>query len=89
VSHYSDLVAKASALGINISRNAEAAIIKAFEEAEKAMIGDEICEAARLQAKWWQSSAYLSPSSASSIPTKTATIQHDLFVNPSRRGRAI
>jgi antitoxin CcdA len=43
----SDLVAKASALGINISRTAEAAIIKAFEEAEKANIRAEIREAAR------------------------------------------
>lgn len=43
----SDLVAKASALGINISRTAEAAVIKAFEEAEKAKIRAEIREAAR------------------------------------------
>jgi antitoxin CcdA len=43
----SDLAAKASALGINISRTAEAAIIKAFEEAEKANIREEIREAAR------------------------------------------
>jgi antitoxin CcdA len=43
----SDLVAKASAVGINISRTAEAAIIKAFEEAEKARIHEEIREAAR------------------------------------------
>jgi antitoxin CcdA len=42
-----DLVAKASALGINISRTAEAAIIKAFEEAEKARIREEIREAAQ------------------------------------------
>jgi antitoxin CcdA len=43
----SDLVAKASALGINISRTAEAAIVKAFEEAEKANIREEIRGAAR------------------------------------------
>ena len=43
----SDLVAKASAHGINISRTAEAAIIKAFVEAEKAKIREEIREAAR------------------------------------------
>jgi post-segregation antitoxin (ccd killing protein) len=43
----SDLVAKASALGINISRTAEVAVIKAFEEAEKAKIREEIREAAR------------------------------------------
>lgn len=42
-----DLVAKASALGINISRTAEAAIIKAFEEAERAKIREEMREAAR------------------------------------------
>ena len=43
-----DLVAKASALGINISRTSEAAIIKAFEEAEKAKIREEIREAVRM-----------------------------------------
>lgn len=43
-----DLVAKASALGINISRTAEAAIIKAFEEAETAKIREEIREAVRM-----------------------------------------
>jgi len=37
-----DLVAKASALGINISRTAEAAIIRAFEAAEKARIQQEV-----------------------------------------------
>ena len=46
-----DLVAKASALGINISRTAEAAIIKAFEEAEKARIREEIREAAQFTDK--------------------------------------
>lgn len=44
----SDLVARASALGINISRTAEAAIIQAFETAEKANIREEIREATRL-----------------------------------------
>jgi len=44
----SDLVAKASALGINISRTAEAAIVAAFEAAEKAKIREEIREAVRL-----------------------------------------
>ena len=44
----SDLVAKASALGINISRTAEAAVIQAFEAAEKAKIREEIREAARM-----------------------------------------
>ena len=43
-----DLVAKASALGINISRTAEAAVIRAFEEAEKAKIREEIREATRM-----------------------------------------
>jgi antitoxin CcdA len=43
-----DLVAKASALGINISRTAEAAVAKAFEEAEKAKIREEIREAVRM-----------------------------------------
>jgi antitoxin CcdA len=42
-----DLVAKASALGINISRTAEAALIQAFEAVERAKIREEICEAAR------------------------------------------
>src|SRR5690242_9923909 len=42
-----DLSVNASALGINISRTAEAAIIKAFEEAEKAKIHEEMREAAR------------------------------------------
>jgi antitoxin CcdA len=44
----SDLVAKAQALGINISRIAEAAIIQAFETAEKAKIREEIREATRM-----------------------------------------
>ena len=43
-----DLVAKASALGINISRTAEAAVIQAFETAEKAKIREEIREAVRI-----------------------------------------
>jgi antitoxin CcdA len=43
-----DLAAKASALGINISRTAEAAIIQAFETAEKAKIREEIREAVRI-----------------------------------------
>jgi antitoxin CcdA len=43
-----DLVAKAAALGINISRTAEAAVIRAFEEAEKARIREEIREAMRM-----------------------------------------
>jgi antitoxin CcdA len=43
-----DLVAKASALGINISRTAEAAVIQAFEAAEKAKIFEEIREATRI-----------------------------------------
>jgi antitoxin CcdA len=43
-----DLVAKASALGINISRTAEAAIIQAFEAVERAKIRGEIREATRM-----------------------------------------
>ena len=43
-----DLVAKASALGINISRTAETAVIQAFEAAEKARIRDEIHAATRM-----------------------------------------
>jgi len=43
-----DLVAKAAALGINISRTAEAAVIRAFEEAERAKIREEIHEATRI-----------------------------------------
>jgi antitoxin CcdA len=43
----SDLVAKAAALGINISRTAEAALIQAFESAEKERIRGEIREASR------------------------------------------
>ena len=44
----SDLVAKASAIGINISRTAETAVIQAFEAAEKARIRGEIREATRM-----------------------------------------
>jgi post-segregation antitoxin (ccd killing protein) len=44
----SDLVAKASALGINISRTAETALIEAFEAVEKERIREEIREAARI-----------------------------------------
>jgi post-segregation antitoxin (ccd killing protein) len=43
-----DLVAKASPLAINISRTAEAAIIQAFEAAEKAKTLEEIREAVRI-----------------------------------------
>ena len=43
-----DLAANASALGINISRTAEAAVIQAFEAAEKAKIREEIREATRM-----------------------------------------
>jgi post-segregation antitoxin (ccd killing protein) len=43
-----DLVAKAAALGINISRTAETAVIQAFEAAEKARIREEIREAVRI-----------------------------------------
>jgi antitoxin CcdA len=43
-----DLVAKAAALRINISRTAEAAIVQAFEAAEKAKILEEIREAVRM-----------------------------------------
>jgi post-segregation antitoxin (ccd killing protein) len=42
-----DLVARSAAHGINISRVAEAALVAAFEEAEKAKIREEIGEAAR------------------------------------------
>jgi antitoxin CcdA len=37
-----DLVARAAAHGINISRVAEAALVRAFEEAERARIREEI-----------------------------------------------
>jgi antitoxin CcdA len=43
-----DLVAKVSALGINISRTAEAAVVLAFEAAEKARIREEISAAVRI-----------------------------------------
>jgi post-segregation antitoxin (ccd killing protein) len=43
-----DLAAKASALGINISRTAESAIVQAFEAAEKARIREEVREATRM-----------------------------------------
>jgi post-segregation antitoxin (ccd killing protein) len=42
-----DLVARSAAHGINISRVAEAALIAAFEAAEKAKIREEMQEAAR------------------------------------------
>ena len=44
-----DLVARAAAHGINISRVAEAALMGAFEEAERAKIREEIhdCRAIR------------------------------------------
>jgi post-segregation antitoxin (ccd killing protein) len=42
-----DLVARSAAHGINISRVAEAALISAFEAAEKNKIREEIREAAR------------------------------------------
>jgi len=44
----SDLVAKASALGINISRTAEAAVIAAFEAMEKEKIREELREGIRM-----------------------------------------
>jgi post-segregation antitoxin (ccd killing protein) len=42
-----DLVARSAAHGINISRIAEAALVVAFEEAERAKIHEEMCEASR------------------------------------------
>jgi post-segregation antitoxin (ccd killing protein) len=42
-----DLVARSAAHRINISRVAEAALVAAFEQAEKAKIQEEIREAAR------------------------------------------
>jgi post-segregation antitoxin (ccd killing protein) len=42
-----DLVARAASHGINISRIAEAALITAFEAAEKAKIREELVEDAR------------------------------------------
>ncbi|WP_428493309.1 type II toxin-antitoxin system CcdA family antitoxin [Rhodopila sp.] len=42
-----DLVARSAAHGINISRVAEAALVAAFEQAEKAKIREEIREASR------------------------------------------
>lgn len=44
----SNLVAKASALGINISWTAEAAVIQAFEAAEKERIREEIRQATKM-----------------------------------------
>ena len=43
-----DLVARAAALGINISRTAEAAVIQVFEAAERAKIREEVREAVRI-----------------------------------------
>lgn len=43
-----ELVAKTSALGINISRTAEIAVIQAYKAAEKARIWKEIREAMRM-----------------------------------------
>jgi len=52
-----DLVARSAAHGINISRVAEAALVVAFEEAEKAKIREEIREVARftdeIVRKYW------------------------------------
>lgn len=42
-----DLVARSAAHGINISRIAEAALVTAFEQAEKVKIREEIREATR------------------------------------------
>jgi antitoxin CcdA len=42
-----DLVARSAAHGINISRVAEAALVRAFEEAERAKIREEIQAAMR------------------------------------------
>lgn len=44
----SDLAAKATALGINLSRTAEAAIAAAFTELEREQIKAEIAEAVRI-----------------------------------------
>lgn len=43
-----DLAEKASALGINLSRTAEAAIATAFTERERERIKEEIAEAVRI-----------------------------------------
>ena len=83
-----DLAARASALGINISRTAEAAVIQAFEAAEKAKILEEIREAARITDDLVARHGIPFPTSACSTPMKR-TMQHDLFVNPSRERRAM
>ena len=79
-----DLVAKASALGINISRTAEAAVIQAFEAAEKAKIREEIREATRMADESWPNHGMpFDDLACRRLRRKTATMQHDLFANPS------
>jgi post-segregation antitoxin (ccd killing protein) len=58
-----DLVARSAAHGINISRVAEAALITAFEAAEKAAIREEMREAARFTAEYVAEHGYPFPES--------------------------
>jgi antitoxin CcdA len=85
-----DLVARASALGINISRTAEAAIIEAFEAAEKATILEELREATRMVDEYVAIHG-MPPSTTGRTklcPPMTPIMQHDLYANPNARSRS-
>jgi post-segregation antitoxin (ccd killing protein) len=58
-----DLAARSAALGINISRVAEAALIAAFEATEKAAIQQEISQAARFTDEYVAEHGYPFPQS--------------------------
>lgn len=58
-----DLVARSAAHGINISRVAEAALIAAFEDAEKAKIREELQQDAKWVSEFVASHGYPFPES--------------------------
>ena len=73
-----DLVARATALGINISRVAEAALSEAFEAAERAKIRQELDEAARFTDELIQKYGYPFPESrAMFMPESEDENHHD------------
>ncbi len=85
----SDLAARASALGINLSRTAEAAIAAVFVAAEREQIKEEIAEAVRLTDEYVAKHGHpFAEFIADYLPMMmTMKMQHDLFVNPSRAMR--
>ena len=82
-----DLVAKASALGINISRTAEAAVIQAFEAAEtrKDPRRDPRSHADGGRIRRPSTECRSTTGRTKPFRLTIPTMQHDLFANPNAR----